>query len=59
MAESDIVTDMAKVPNITQRVSPETMEKIKLVGKWGETFDQVVSRLCDEHNENERRKKKD
>lgn len=58
MAENDTVTDMASKDNITQRVSPETMKKIKEVGKWGESFDEVVSRLCDEHEELEKLKKK-
>lgn len=56
MAEIDTVTDMASKDNITQRVSPETMKKIKEVGKWGESFDQVVSRLCDEELEKLKKK---
>jgi hypothetical protein len=45
-----------KKTNPTQKVSPENLERIANIGKYGESFNDVLSRLLDYweegHNEN-------
>ena len=55
MQNTDCIFDM---PDTTQRVSVENVDKVKKIGTMGDTFDSVLSRLIDEHYELEKLKHK-
>jgi len=46
------------MPDTTQRVSVENVDKVKKIGTMGDTFDSVLSRLIEEHYELEKLKHK-
>ena len=53
MQNTDCMLDM---PETTQRVSIENVDKIRKIGVMGDTFDSVLSKLIDEHYELEKLK---
>jgi hypothetical protein len=46
------------MPDTTQRVSVENVRRVQKIGGMGDTFNTVLSRLLDEHDELEKLKSK-
>lgn len=42
-----IITNVTRSKTGTQRVSPENLERVKKIGQFGESFDDVIGRVLD------------